>query len=351
MGTLSGAITAGASENPAGTDLQASGEKTIRERVDEEMRKRRTERRERETPLDIALAWLTQMPADRGPPVSLDNRRALSGPERDSETSERKRAAEDGERAGRRLREAADDATARRTAKAHAPAEPQQPRDPATTTALSARPADAGAAGTSSAGVPLASAPSGEHNAPRDGARATGPATAAPVADVAGVTDVVKAPDANRGRDSHRRARGDGASAGTMEAPALALVNGHAGAWQRAAQGAPARVPRGAYAQARPPAHPQVAGKGAGVRAVPLGDGLRYAFGTWGNGHFVTVNVVQTDGGRRFVLGASDPIVQRRLSAALPGTAEGLAPRGAGGIGLHAVKAIAQMDDTSDEVS
>ncbi|VVE04216.1 hypothetical protein PPN31114_02289 [Pandoraea pneumonica] len=80
------------------------------------------------------------------------------------------------------------------------------------------------------------------------------------------------------------------------------------------------------------------------------GDGMRYAFGSWGKGHFVNVQAVQVDGQRRFVLGASDALVQRRLQAMWPSTGAGGSSRWQlNGAGVSIVTGVAPVEDATQE--
>ncbi|MGC7404910.1 hypothetical protein ACPWR0_08205 [Pandoraea pneumonica] len=82
----------------------------------------------------------------------------------------------------------------------------------------------------------------------------------------------------------------------------------------------------------------------------PGSDGMRYSFGSWGKGHFVQVQAVQVDGHQRFVLGASDALVQRRLQAMWPATSTGGAARWQlSGAGVSIVTAVAPPDDATQE--
>lgn len=82
----------------------------------------------------------------------------------------------------------------------------------------------------------------------------------------------------------------------------------------------------------------------------PGSDGMRYSFGSWGKGHFVQVQAVQVDGHQRFVLGASDALVQRRLQAMWPSAGVGGAARWQlGGAGVSIVTGVVPPDDATQE--
>ncbi|AJP55949.1 hypothetical protein UC34_01000 [Pandoraea vervacti] len=340
MGPMSEAVTVAASVGPTAPGLQQSDEKSMRDRVDEARRQHDSDRREHETPLDAALVWLMHVPQERAAPLSFDERRGAPRTDNDSEASSRKRAAEDAERAERverierRLRDEAGIAAERRAAKASESPPPLARTGDAHAAGAPSGPGDAGG-GTAD---PSAAAHAGEQAV----------ANAKEAQTVPSATDAARSAQAMPESEASRPRRHGMAEPGPSGMPGLALPNAQRPALHRPAQSAPPRLPRGAQS----PAHLLLPRDEGATRTPGAGESLRYAFGSWGRGHFVNVQVVQTDGRRSFVLGASDLVVQRRLSAALPGAADGVSlPRGPQGMDPHAVKAIESMGENADEAS
>lgn len=73
--------------------------------------------------------------------------------------------------------------------------------------------------------------------------------------------------------------------------------------------------------------------------AVPA-PGMRYAFQQWGDGHFVQIRAAEIDGQPGFVLGASDPTVQRRLSAMWSAASDAGACVAGSGVAVHAIEPV-----------
>lgn len=80
------------------------------------------------------------------------------------------------------------------------------------------------------------------------------------------------------------------------------------------------------------------------------GPGMRYAFQQWGDGHFVQIRAAEFDGQPGFVLGASDPTVQRRLSAMWSAASSDADSRvAAGGIAVHAIEPVGADSQSGGE--
>lgn len=333
MGLMNGAGTVGASVNFLETEAQQSDDKSLMDRIEEELRRRRSGRPERDPVPGGLPPWLMQLTPDvstRMQPMRFDARRGPMQATDSAEPSSAKQASDDTGRGERRRRDDNAITDLRRAAKS----------------AIDTREAPtvaSGQGGETSTGRHAIAAPMANRmgQAPLDEGMAARvdalQPSSAPAVDASGAAQAMQRDDTRKPSQ-----RGD-ADAGTSGASMLAGAQGHASAPHRPLQGAP--VPHGAYPQAR--SH----GEGGGTGPSSGGDRMRYAFGTWGAGRFVNVQVLQMEGGKRFVLGASDAIVQRRLSAALSGTPEGTALRGGRGISEGAVEAIAQLGDTPDEES
>ncbi|VVE63628.1 hypothetical protein PCA31118_01334 [Pandoraea captiosa] len=345
MGPMSGAVTVVPSVGPAEPGLQQTDEKSMRDRVDEARRQHESADREREVPLDAALVWLMHVPQDRSPPLSFDERRGARRTDSDSDASSGKRATEEVERAERRLRDEAGAAAERPAAKANASMSPPV-RAGEIDTARTPTGTEDGRSGTADQTTTAQGGERAVNHAKEGKMLLSAPSNPS-------ASDDARIAQATPGSDTSGSGRHGNADAGGSGTPVLALLNGQAPTLHRPALSAPVRMPRGAQSQAHLPRQTDGGGSGgSGARASGAGESLRYAFGSWGRGHFVNVQVVQTDGRRSFVLGASDAIVQRRLSAALPHAASGVSSsHGPNGIDLHTVKAIESTGDSADEAS
>ncbi|MCI3207295.1 MULTISPECIES: hypothetical protein [Pandoraea] len=355
--------------SPTEDDSRPSDEKSLQDRIDSELRQRRSDRRERDAFPGGMPVWL--MPIPPVPPEPMRPVAAHGGvlTEDDARKNARAPGADDAQRAGRHRRDNFDGAV--RQAVVATQIALQRP----VKTFADARehPASQGvqdgaghAAATAAADTrDIADAPS-RKDAPsaRDGiapaaVRPHGArALPQPLADrpresglpsadgVSGPGETV-ATSGGSGRRPARHGPDDGETSG---APGQASgshrpLQASTGTSQQAP---PPRMPR-------PGAHAQTA---TAAERVPVrGDGMRYAFGSWGKGHFVNVQVVQVDGRSGFVLGASDAIVQRRLALALPASGDGGSPGASGEtgsrgeVGLHIVEALPHSDDRRDEES
>ncbi|WP_140413286.1 SpaN/EivJ family type III secretion system needle length determinant [Pandoraea sp. PE-S2T-3] len=107
-------------------------------------------------------------------------------------------------------------------------------------------------------------------------------------------------------------------------------------------------MPLPAQGQRDRPAQPPPGGTDRYLPAVGS-DGLRYAFDSWGKGHFVHVQCVQIGGQQGFVLGASDALVQRRLQAMWPGTPAGASRWQLGEPAALKVAGVLPMGDAMQE--
>ncbi|VVD64374.1 hypothetical protein PIN31009_00273 [Pandoraea iniqua] len=136
-------------------------------------------------------------------------------------------------------------------------------------------------------------------------------ATPSSTSAISSASSLAVPPSASTAAKDHRR-RESGAT-DTMPVPGLLGLPGNAARDTAHAMPLPSQAPRDRHAPPPP---------GGSDRYVPSvgSDGLRYAFDSWGKGHFVHVQRVQIDGRQGFVLGASDALVQRRLQAMWPGT-------------------------------
>lgn len=149
--------------------------------------------------------------------------------------------------------------------------------------------------------------------------------------------------------DSRERSQHGKQEAGGSMTGAIPVANGHA-PLRHLVQTSEAQSPRQRAPQSQ--AQPQQASAAPEVAST---DAMRYAFGSWGRGHFVQVQVVHVDGRKGFVLGASDAMVKRRLSASLSGAAQGIGAREHPGsredVGVHAIQSLPASGDGADEES
>ncbi|MFK0377148.1 hypothetical protein [Pandoraea sp. NPDC090278] len=356
MAQVSVAGTADVSATPDEPGRQQASDKTVAQRVEEALRKHASEHRRADDMPGAAPLWFLSMPMDRSPPLWLD---AVSGGSTSSgdgvssaqqahTTSVDDRDAIDSStrhggarqtlaellRANRLVGDGQTrSVTDKRTDASLIAGTPQVDADRASVQRRDARlptPGGVGDVGESA-------------TASVDGRAVMASGAASEVGQEAGGEAGREAGPRHDARERSHRGEGGASAPGTstpqvMQGQALAP---HPGARRFAAQ-----VPHKPMAP-RAPAHPL---PGDAVRrSITGGDGMRYAFGSWGKGHFVNVQVVQVDGRRGFVLGASDTMVQRRLSAALPGAASSSDEGSSRRVGVRAIEAVEKLDSTNDE--
>ncbi|AKC69017.1 hypothetical protein [Pandoraea oxalativorans] len=350
MAQVSVAGTAEVSASPDETGRQQASDKTMAQRVDEALRRRASEHRNADDMPSAAPLWCLPMPMDRSPPLRLHDVSAGSASPGDGASSVRRAHATsvDGKeatdpstrhgdarkalvellRASRLLDGPTRSVTGQRTDASLVAGTPEVDTDRASVhrrdarTSTSGGVADIGEVGESS-------------TASVDGRAMT----------VAGAA-LEATPEAGSRHDSRERShRGEGgASAPGASTPQV--VHGQTFAPPPGARRFAAPMPHRPMAP-RAPVHPLPGD--ATHRPFPAGDGMRYAFGSWGKGHFVNVRVIQVDGRRGFMLGASDAVVQRRLTAALPGAASSSDEGASRRFGVRAIEAVEKLENTSDE--
>lgn len=355
MAQVSVAGTAEVSASPDETGRQQASDKTMAQRVDEALRKRASEHRRADDMQGAAPLWFLSMPMDRSPPLRFD---AVSGGSTSSAdgvssaqqahttAADDRDATDPSTRHGGarkalvellRANRLVGDSTTRSVTGKRADASlvggpPQVDADGASVQRHDAQPSMTGGVGdTGDVGDSTTAAV--------DGRAVTALGAASEVGQESGAD---AGPRHGARERSHRGEAGVGAS-GTSTPPAM---QGHALAPHPGVRRFSAQVPHKPMAP-RAPVHSLPSD--AARRPITGGDGMRYAFGSWGKGHFVNVQVVQVDGRRGFVLGASDAMVQRRLSAALPGATSSSDEGASRRVGVRAIEAVEKLDSTNDE--
>ncbi|VVD90707.1 hypothetical protein PCA20602_01609 [Pandoraea capi] len=355
--------------SPTEDDAQPSNDKSLEDRLDGELRRRRSDRRERDASPGGAPVGLTPIP-----PVPPEPTRPVAGhgkgpPEEDAHMVSTARDADDAQRAGRHRRANVDGAVRQAFAAAQIAVQrlaktstdgreifafqgvQDSVSNAATTAAVDTKdiartPARQDVPTARDAITPAVTRPDGASALSHRPANHAGE-PGRPQADVVSMPAEAAAVSNGSARRQTRRGAADGEPSGALA---------HASASHRPLQAS--AVPS---SQAPPPrtpgsgAHGQAAGAAA---QVPVrGDSMRYAFGSWGKGHFVNVQVVQVDGRSGFVLGASDAMVQRRLASALPASGA-VGSSGASGdsdspekMSVRIVEALPHSDDMRDEES
>ncbi len=358
MAQVSVAGTAEVSASPDETGRQQASDKTMAQRVEEALRRRASEHRSSDDMPGAAPLWVLAMPMDRSPPLRLDavsggttssgdgalsvrQAGATSVDSRDAnDTSTRhdgaRKALVELLRANRLVSDGPTrSVTAKRTDASLVTGIPQVEADSASVQRRNARsPMTDGVGGTGGTGDVGASTP-----AAVDGRAVTALGAASEVGQESGA-------EAGPHHDARERShRGEG-GVGAPGTSTPHVTQGHALALHPGVRRFAAQVPHKPMAP-RAPVHPSPSD--VAHRSITGGDGMRYAFGSWGKGHFVNVQVVQVDGRRGFVLGASDAMVQRRLSAALPGAASSSDEGSSRRVGVRAIEAVEKLDSTNDE--
>ncbi|VVD77323.1 SpaN/EivJ family type III secretion system needle length determinant [Pandoraea anhela] len=345
MESMSGAERGVASTNPVDPGAQSRDDMSIKERLDEELRRRRPDRLERDVvPVGLPV-WLMPAPPPQETPMSLS---LAQTPGTSGDGAAWTSLVPDVDNAN-----AADSAAGLRRADAEiaarqAAAEATARRAPKTSIHDTARSPAAQGAGDGGNGHPLTPGDGVDASradeplalqrdtglTDRPGGQASSPADALTVREAAPAM----------GGDARRHARnghGDGGASGMP-----AIVQGAPP--NRPAQRAPAPSSHGDAARASGRNASSHAAQ-ADVRPPGSGDSMRYAFGSWGKGHFVNVQVMQVEGRRHFLLGASDAIVQRRLASALPASGDIATPRGMSDAGVRVVEAVPGSGENPDE--
>ncbi|VVE74086.1 SpaN/EivJ family type III secretion system needle length determinant [Pandoraea sputorum] len=361
MAQVSVAGTAEISASPDEPGRQQASDKTMAQRMEEALRRRASEHRTADDMPGAAPLWFWSMPMDRSPPLRLD---AMSGGSPSS--GEGVSSAQQARSTSADNRDATDPSTRHdgarkafvellRANRLVGDGPPQSVTDKRTDASL--------AAGTSQVGADSALAQRRNARAQMTdgvggiggtadlgdiGESTTSAADAHAVTALGAASEVGResAPGAGPRHDARERShRGEGGvgAPGTSTPP---VTQGYALAPLPGVRRFAAQVPHKPTAP-RAPVHPSPSD--VARRSITGGDGMRYAFGSWGKGHFVNVQVVQVDGRRGFVLGASDAMVQRRLSAALPGAASSSDEGSLRPVGVSAVEAVEELDSTNDE--
>ncbi|VVE69860.1 hypothetical protein PAN31117_03487 [Pandoraea anapnoica] len=351
MAQVSVAGTAEVLASPDETGRQQASDKTMAQRVEEALRRRASEHRSAHDTPSAAPLWFWSMPMDRSPPLQLDavSGGSTSSGEGVSSTQQARTTSADN-------RDATDPSTrdnGARKALVELLRANRLVGDGPTRSVAGKRTDASLVAGTPQVDADSASVQRRDARLTTTGGVGdtgdTGESTTASVDDramtVSGVA-LESGAEAGARHDSRERShRGEGgASAPGTSTPQV--TQGHALALQPGARRFAAPVPHKPMA---PRAPVDSLPSDAARRSITGGDGMRYAFGSWGKGHFVNVQVVQVNGRRGFVLGASDAMVQRRLSAALPGATSSPDEGSARRVGVRAIEAVEKLDSTNDE--
>ncbi|AJC15591.1 SpaN/EivJ family type III secretion system needle length determinant [Pandoraea sputorum] len=354
MAQVSVAGTAEVSASPDETGRQQASDKTMAQRVEEALRRRASEHRTADDMPSGTPLWFWSMPMDRSPPLRLD---AMSG---DSPSSgEGVSSAQQARATSADIRDATDPSTRHdgarkalvellRANRLVGEGPPRSVTDKRTGASL--------AAGTSQVDASASVQRRNARSPMTDGVggiggvgESTTTAVDGHAATASGAASEVgqeSRPEVRPHHDSRERShRGEG-GVGAPGTSTPQVTQGYALALHPGVRRFVAQGPHKPMAP-RAPVHPSPSD--VARRSITGGDGMRYAFGSWGKGHFVNVQVVQLDGRRGFVLGASDAMVHRRLSAALPGAASSSEEGSSRSVDVRAIEAVEKLDSTNDE--